>query len=247
MEGGNLNEWSLNGWGGMFNSGTYEAVASTDVAHTGSWSLRATIWSDPGAGSGVRAFRWAESRANRDAYYSAWFYIPTPMTVNNWMQIFQFKSRSTSNVVDPFWYLEIISRQDGTLGPKLTWWNGLRIEGPHQGESGGRQYQSAAIIPVGRWFHVEAFLHQSKDFDGHLTFWLDDNQIFDMVNVRTSYSNCNYNAWCTSDEWSVNNYGDSIQPYPNTLYIDNAAVSTTRLGTETGTGLLPPGNLRIVP
>src|SRR5262249_11481328 len=73
MEGGNLGEWSSGGGGGMFNSGTFEALASGDVAHTGSYSLRAKVWT-LGGDSGVRAFRWAEPRANREASYAAWFF-----------------------------------------------------------------------------------------------------------------------------------------------------------------------------
>jgi hypothetical protein len=226
-ETGNLSQWDLNGGGGMFNNGSFESVASTDVAHTGSWSLRAKIWTDAGGDNGVRAFRWAEPQANRDAYYSAWLYIPNQVTINGWWQVFQFKSRSTSGAVDPFWYMEIIERADGTLGPKFTWWNGLTVEGPHQGESGGRAYQSSAVIPVGQWFHIEAYLHQSKDFDGRLTMWLNGTQIFDQTNVRTSYNNCNYNTWCTSNEWSVKNYGNFLSPSPTTLYIDDAVISTT--------------------
>ncbi len=225
MEANNMNEWYLDSGGGEFNSGggTSEAVCGGSYpAHSGNCSARLGIYNTTGA----RLFRWKEPRQNREAYYSAWYYIPVQPTVGSWWQIFQFKSRSTSNQVDPFWYLEVTP----SLTWKLTWWNGLTVEGPHQGEQGGRAYLNSSPVPIGRWFHIEAFLRQSNGFDGRVTIWIDGQQIFDQTNVRTTYSNCNYNSWCGSNEWSVNNYGQSVSPNPLYTYVDDAAISLSRIG-----------------
>jgi hypothetical protein len=228
MEGGNLNEW--NNGGGMYNSGTYEDSASQDFAHTGSWSLKAKIWTSGGS-SGVRAFRWDEAHAHRSAYYSAWFYIPERPVIGSWWQIFQYKSKTTGGQTDPFFYLEIEDRSDGSLRPKVTWWNGLSLEGPQEGQSGGRQWPiDSFTIPVGEWFHVESFMRQSSGFDGQITYWINGEEIFDIQNVRTGHYNCQMNTWCTRNEWSINTYGRSITPNPNTLYMDDAAISDQRLG-----------------
>jgi hypothetical protein len=64
-------------------------------------------------------------------------------------------------------------------------------------------------------------------------------KLFDFDNVKTSYFNSAYNAWNCENSWSVNNYSDGISPNPYTLYIDDAAISTTRTaGVPT-----PPCNL----
>jgi hypothetical protein len=95
MEAGNLNEWSLNGGGGLYNSGSFTAGASTAVAHSGAWSLKGTITTPFSPSSGVRAFRWDEARKNRDAYYSVWLYVPQGAKVTgNYWNVFQFKSRT---------------------------------------------------------------------------------------------------------------------------------------------------------
>jgi hypothetical protein len=41
------------------------------------------------------------------------------------------------------------------------------------------------------------------------------------------YNNCNYNAWCASNEWSVNLYSDGMSPNPAVVYFDAAAIATS--------------------
>ena len=38
------------------------------------------------------------------------------------------------------------------------------------------------MVPVGQWFHVEAFYRNAPDASGRLTFWLDGRQIVDVAN-----------------------------------------------------------------
>lgn len=66
---------------------------------------------------------------------------------------------------------------------------------------------------------------------GRVTFWLNGTQIFDQTNVKTGYADCTYNSWCVDQQWSVNNYGNNIVPSPYVMYIDDAVISTTRVGT----------------
>ena len=73
-EEGQLSDWYVNNGGGEFNSGNALSTASTDVAHRGRYSVKATISAPPI--SGVRLFRWAESLAHQKAYYSAWYLLP---------------------------------------------------------------------------------------------------------------------------------------------------------------------------
>ncbi len=235
METGSTSEWSANGGGGLFNSGTYEAVATSELAHTGANSLRARIWT-PGE-SGVRAFRWSEARSNRSLYYSVWMYIPTNYTLTadpntgQFWNLFQFKSRTPdSSRIDPLWSLNAAPDGAGALYLRAGWgWGGATLSGPRATDGvGGKWFEPATrrSLPVGRWFHLQAMLHQSKDFDGRLTFWQDGVQLLDLTGVRTSYVNCNYNSWCADNEWSVNHYSDGLSPNPATIYIDDASIAT---------------------
>lgn len=254
MENGNLTKWSENYGGGEYNSGVFTSGASRDFAHTGSYSAKTTI-TTPTA-SGVRYFRWAESRANRGAYYSAWFYIPQdyvltadPHVGQFWM-LMQFKStipdRSRN---DPLWGFYADRDSDGQFRMRTGWgWGGTNVAGPYANSnlSGKNYYQTIKTLPIGQWFHLEAYLYQSKDFDGRVTLWQDGVQLFDFQNVRTAYDNANYNTWRTNNEWAVNNYSDGISPSPSALYIDDAVISTTRVG-QTGSDTIPPSaptNLR---
>jgi hypothetical protein len=235
MDGDSLSEWyypeagpSGNFGGGEYNSGSGDTVVSADRAHSGSRSAKATIFSS----GGTRLFRWREARQNRDLLYESWFFIPTayrltadPSNGRFW-DIFQFKSRSSSGAVDPIWYLDLKNRADGSLSPTLIWWH-RTLEGPESGQAGFRRFlpPDDVVFPVGRWVNVTARLRQSRDFDGVLQFWIDGRLVFNMQNVRTSYSNCAFNSWCGSNEWSVNNYSDGLDASPASLYIDDARIS----------------------
>jgi hypothetical protein len=235
MEEGSLADWfapstSASGsyGGGEYNSGSGDTVNTSSPAHSGTQSAKATV---NGSG-GTRLFRWKELRENRELYLESWFYFPANATLiadpgsGRYWNIFQLKSRSTSGANDPFWYVDLKNNGGGSLRPTLLWWPG--VEGPHQGESGRfRRYQPPAgtTIPTGRWFKLKWRVRQSKDFDGLLQVWLDDKLIFDQQGVRTSYANCTYNSWCTTNEWSVNNYTDGLDKLPYSIYIDDAQIS----------------------
>lgn len=197
--------------------------------------MRSTIFTPPE--SGVRAFRWAEARANRSLYYSVWMYIPTTYTMTadpnfgQYWNLFQFKSRSADGSRnDPLWALSAAKNPAGGMYLRAGWgWGGTTVAGPRATDSvGGKWYEPTTRVPlpVGRWFHLEAHLHQSKDFDGQLSVWQDGLKIFSFTGVRTSYANCNFNSWCANNEWSVNNYSDGLSPNPATIYMDDAAIST---------------------
>jgi hypothetical protein len=224
-----LSEWSKDSGGGLYNSGSFEAVRSTDQHHSGSASLRMKIWAPPE--SGVRAFRWKESRVNRELYFSAWFYLPTDFTITGgpyqYWNLFQFKSRSTGGRNDPVWafYVDPAGKY-----LKAGWgWGGTTLSGPHSSDgTSGKWYQPVQklTLPIGRWFNLRAFLRQSKDFDGALKLWQDGTLIHDLSNVRTSYDNPAYNAWRCDDEWGCNLYSDGLQPSPFTMYVDDAEIRT---------------------
>jgi Polysaccharide lyase len=221
-ETGDLSQWYAEGGGGEFNSGSASSTASSDVAHSGRYSARTSILT-PGV-SGVRLFRWNESRIHPEAYYSAWFYFPRSYRVPVWWNIFQFKSRSGAAVNDPFWSLQVGNRRNGAMHLYLDWWNRLSIEGPRRGEFGGRSFsQDLKDLSVENWIHIEVFLRQSSAFDGQLIVWQDGVELFNVRDIRTRYP-----APDGANEWSISNYSDAIVPSPTTIYIDDAVISTTR-------------------
>jgi hypothetical protein len=225
MEGGNLNEWSLNDCGGEFNSGTADSIASQDHTHTGVWGAKMTI-SAPSE-SGTRLFRWCEPQNNRELYYSVWYYIPRQYSAPNYWNVFQWKSKVSSSQTDPFFVLNIGNRSSGNMYFYLYDWQ------QRQSYS-----QTAQDIPIGRWFQVEAFYRCAGDNTGRVTFWQDGLVLFDVNNVRTRYANGD----C---QWSVDNYSSSLNPSPATIYIDDAVISLTKIGSPSDTSLATPTNLQV--
>lgn len=82
--------------------------------------------------------------------------------------------------------------------------------------------QTFVSIPVGRWFHVEAFYNCNAGGAGEIKIWRDSTLLWDVQNVNTRYADGD----CA---WSVNNYSSGITPNTATTYIDDAAISTQPL------------------
>jgi hypothetical protein len=103
-------------------------------------------------------------------------------------------------------------------------WKGV-LPGPHEGEGTSVRYyyQTLKDVPIGRWFHIEVYLQQSSDYDGQLTVWQDGVQLFDMDLVKTKYPN-------GDQRWSIDSFSNRLNPNFTTLYVDDAAISTNRLG-----------------
>jgi hypothetical protein len=211
MESGNLSDWSRSDCGGEFNSGTSDTQASREKASTGSWSARMAITTPDDPISGTRLFRWCEPRRYQKLYYSAWFFIPTRYQVPNFWNVWQYKSK-TSNRNDPFFILNIGNRSNGNMHFYLYDWQRRKSYS-----------QNVADVPVGRWFQIEAFHQCAADNSGRVTFWQDGKMLFDVANVQTRYANGD----C---QWSVNNYSDMLKPATSYVYVDNAAISLTKIG-----------------
>jgi hypothetical protein len=150
-----------------------------------------------------------------------------PNTGKYWI-LYEFKSRPASsstvngnNYNNPFWYVNAYNHSDGSLGARLEWGYQSKLEGPHKGESGWRNYGDVNI-PVGRWFKIESTLTQSKDFDGSINITVEGQQLASLSGIRTGWAynaldsnNCSINAWCLEQHWAVTNYSDGIAPKPD--------------------------------
>lgn len=212
MEAGSVAAWETRDCGGEFNTGDGNSVASTDVAHTGRYSAKLTVDTRDGERDATRLMRWCEPTDYAWAYYSAWFYFPQRVQVKaGWWNIFQFKSK-TDYANDPFWVVNVGNRDDGTMYLYLRDWM-------HE-----RSYlQTTKDLPVGRWVHIEAYIHRSDGSDGRITIWQDGTMLFDLSNVQTYYPG-------GSSTWSVDNYSSGLIPNRTSIYVDDAVISTTRIG-----------------
>lgn len=207
METGDLSEWESPGrpneGGGEFNSDGGDAIVTTEVARTGTWSAKLILAEGSG---GTRLFRWREPRAYEEAYYTAWFFFPTVYRPNEWWNIFQFKS-STSSRNDPFWSLTVGNRPDGSMYLYLR-------DSRHE-----RSFtQDVVDVPVGVWVQITCFLHQSAQDTGELRCWQDGILLWDLSGISTKYPD-------GDNAWSVNNYSSGASPVPTVIYVDDASIS----------------------
>ncbi|MFQ5906964.1 MAG: heparin lyase I family protein [bacterium] len=234
-ETGDLSQWTQDGpygsRGGSFDSGDCTRPpkgVTAEQAFSGSYSMKMSI----GPGGGCRQFRHAESTSGKAFYYSAWLYFPKLYSIGSWSNIFQFKSE-TSSQNDAVWVLELRNRSNGAMYLMLRW-KGI-MAGPTEGEGTGLKHfhQTLKDVWVGKWFHVEVYLKQASDYTGRITVWQDGVQIYDKNNVKTKYPG-------GDNRWSLNAYGGGISPLPFTVYVDDAVVSTSRIGPAENPDRNPP-------
>ena len=219
------------------DSGSATATAATELAHSGSYSMKQTITTRHAPTSGARSFRYHESRLDqgRGRYYSGYLYVPAARTpVNFWMP-FQFKSRSTGGATGPdnIWQLDIVNH-DGSLYLDLIFDGSQKgIPGPHDGEAGFRRYsQTATALPTGQWVFIEIWLKPSDGYTGEINVWQGSTLIHSQISVRTSYTNIDYRgttdtepAWCDYSDGFIED-GDTTGNLTTTLYWDDLAIST---------------------
>ena len=196
-------------------------MVTTEQAHSGHYGLKLSIDTRGPVRAGVRMTREKEyQQVPRGAYFSVWYYLPQAVQAPEWWNIFQFKAKTApGRPAEPFWSINIGNRPDS--GAMYLWVDNK--DGAPQPKAQYRSPLTRLDIPVGRWWHLEAYMERTASYDGHLTIWQDGVKLYDFTGVRSTYPG-------GLVEWTVNNYADDLSPAPTTLYIDDAAISTAQLG-----------------
>lgn len=214
-ETGDFTDWDAGGYRWTAEGGTLDIVSSPLPTRSGKHSLRSTVTS-PGAGTQSGAAAWRSGGLPIEAYYSAWFYFPEPISSTSYWLFSKFRSRTNPNdasTVVNAWDLDVMSDSTGTMSFAL-----------YEHANAQRRDAASLGVPIGRWFQVESFLRASNDTTGRLTVWIDGTQAFDVTAQATMPS--------SFTEWSVGGIAEVISPSPATMYVDDAAISTRRLGPD---------------
>lgn len=212
---------SGDGGGGIYGSGGARSfVTTTEQSKSGKKSLKITIDTSVEE-TGIRFFRWHEPQNYPDAYYSCWYFIPQLVTVPNWWNIMQFKSKRNppnDHVNNAMFTLNVGNRPNGNM------FLYLYQHGAFLGGSDQSHHQTVMDIPVGKWFNIEWHMVQStgNNADGSLTIWQDGVELFNITNVRTKYSD-------GDQQWSTTSYSDALIPAEVTIYQDDVAISLSRI------------------
>lgn len=205
------------------------AQASTDFAHTGSWSAKLNIPST--VESGVRVMRWAEPRANGELYFSWWVYFPQNYTIGSqgWASFMQMTSKNAAGTENPFWNLQLVDAAhsvDGKMHMALGWLNNSGEPGPQNGMSGaGVSYTFPDALPTGQWVNLEMHIVAKGDYTGTIEVWQNGvlQQSF-KGNVKTIYPNGTWNSF------AILQYAFNITPTPYYYYVDDVKIATSRIG-----------------
>jgi hypothetical protein len=196
-------------------------VVSNDRARDGAYSVKMTIdTSVVGEQQNTLLSRVGDLPV--EGYYSAWYYLPSAVTVGTYWVIFKFRLRTDASVeatTTEFYDLDLVNSSPGQMS--LVLYNHLSqvheipLDVPHP------------AVPIGSWFQIESFYRNAQDNTGRITFWLDGQQIIDINGQAMAPT-----PWI---EWEVCSIGEDVLPSPAVIYVDDCALSTTRVGP---TGLI---------
>jgi hypothetical protein len=213
-EGGNFDEW-VNAGGGANATNQNSVVVSNEQAHHGIWSAKLSIGNTTGAQQdAVLVLR---SAPTSDGYFSAWYYLPQPVNVGVFWVIMKFRMRLVAD--DPttsqeLYDLNLRTLMNGTMSLRLY---------DHRMGIGDVVFQKPdPPIPVGKWFQIEAYYRNAPDNTGRFTLWLDGDQVLDVSGKAMGPS-----PWVG---WEASSIGQNLTPNAAVLYIDDAAISETRVG-----------------
>ena len=218
-ERGDLSAWTAGGaanGGGQYQSGGQTEV-SRDRAHGGSYAAKLTIDTTDRTDHTARLYR---RTANGGAFYSAWFFFNQSHTPDEWWSIFLFRAQRDPNDLDSYvnlWNFNVERPDGGNL--TLSFYDHLT-----------QQYtrsSAAPPIPVGQWTHIEAFFNYAPP-DTRITVWQDGVLVFDIAGLGESPAPYLY--------WSIGTGSNGLMPRVSTIYVDDAAIATGRLGPGAGGG-----------
>lgn len=227
FEEGDLSGWNENA--GISeptqNSGDATTAVTSELARTGKYSMKQTIDTTDGT-SGARQTRYTEaSQIGREFAYSAWYFLPQAVTpTDGHWNVMQFKAKEPDDETGshPFWTLEFVG---DPLRLVLNWKGGFDakhdpVPGPFA-DSPVREKewtQTKVLVPIGRWFKVEARLRMTADFTGSLQVHQDGVRLFRLENIRSTFSADSRSSW------TVNNYSNGLSVNPYSLYVDDASI-----------------------
>jgi len=146
-------------------------------------------------------------------YTSAWYYLPKPLFPKSYWWFVLYRSRHSPYDFNSFRdeiHLSFTNRPDGTMGTTL-----------QTVELGTIQPLVDREIPVARWFHVETYLRATDGSDGEFKAWQDGELTYQVTGKMME------TTWA---EWMTGCVADALTTDASELYIDDAAVSSERLG-----------------
>jgi hypothetical protein len=211
-ETGDLSEWTAAGKGDTEADMPDTSLAvSTDFAHTGRYSVKLT---NGAVSMSESAHLWRQDDYPAEAYYSAWFYLPRAyQTTADWSLVqFQVPPSADGGPIGQLLDIDLRSLPNGDLILSVYDHRPAYLRSPTP--------DPAILVPVGQWFQIETFYRNLDDDTGQLTVWLDGQLNYDLHRPFGANS---------AVYWTVSSKTYGLSPAESVIYIDDAAVSLTRV------------------
>jgi hypothetical protein len=213
FEPGDLSEWTGDGNGGTYmENATIAPAPTTDVARRGRYAGIATV--TPVGGMPSIDYLYRVQPSPREAYYGAWFYIPSTITVKSYISLSHFRVSTTGdgNNLMGMWDVNIIPHPDGSLVAHLyNYTTQTNTEEP-----------IPTPVALDTWVHFEVFFRKAATATGRVAVWQDGVLVIDNPNVVTAATD-----WV---QWDAGGASDNIMPSPAVVYVDDATISLTSVG-----------------
>ncbi|MGO9832613.1 MAG: hypothetical protein ACLP1X_00180 [Polyangiaceae bacterium] len=245
FETGDFCDWSAPpGIGGTFESDAGGADPSvtptTEQAHTGAYSVKfasvAAVQGSPYSPGGSCLYK--EGEFPQSAYYSAWYYIPAFYeTLSAWSLLkFMVATGAFAEDADGVHASSSAETTESTaLGraigaSELFDLSVLSLPGQRMTLAlfdARHQYLEPPLpdpvpyLPIGRWFQIESFYRNDSGPGGELALWLDGVPNYDVQRPTGGETPFIVFAVCSL----VN----ELSPQSATLYLDDVAISWTRV------------------
>ena len=211
-ETGDLSEWALGSPAGSVGGSTADAPdanveISTDFAHSGKYSVKLSN----GAVGNIRTARlWHQGNFAKEAFYSAWYYLPRSyQTKVNWI-IMQFRTPTDDpTVISQFLDVELRSLPGGELIVSIYDHRPQYLRLPTA--------DPAVVVPVERWFQIEVFFRNVPDDSGQFTLWIDGKLNYNIASRPMASDPTLY--------WTPCSVTGDLAPTQSELYVDDAAIS----------------------
>jgi hypothetical protein len=223
-ESGDLSEWTAGGKGNSSADMPDTSIAvSTDYAHSGKYSVK---MSNAAVSAYEEVRLWRTDQFPQSAYYSAWYYLPRAyQTVDDWT-IMQLRAPTSVDAgsatsADGGSIAQLLDVDLRSLpGGDLI----LSVYDHRQQYLRAPTPDPAVSVPIGSWFQVQALFDYSSGPDGRFALWLNDDLLYDLPRPSDLAGTVYF---------SVCSVSQALSPTDSAIYIDDAAVSLTRvrLGT----------------
>jgi len=228
QETGDLSQWTGTGQGStVFNPGdaslstldpstappgpSDSVSVTTEAAHSGRHALKL---SNPGNAdrreTGMELFRVIGPLD--DAFYSAWFMLPLDFGIHSAMTIARLRSRNADGALLNGEELQLRSLSTGGYLLQVFNNNSAFLREPLP--------EVPPHLEAGKWSQIE--MRYQPNVGGRLQVWLDGKLVYDLSGRPDA----------ASDDlvFSICNTGEIFEPGPLVLFVDDVAVSLSRVG-----------------